>query len=818
MSINGYLNDQYVWYDSNCQERSVALALNDTVMGGNAKQFTYTPFVGGVPISGPLTVNPGAQAGGFGYVVAHLANPSFANAYGADDSPLGSSDDATYEQLFLGSNHAVHQYTLNYVRYGMTSAATTAYLNYYAGGGLGPAPFLPWDWLNTCPVDSNCQYVTVYNMPVTIQWMFATGRNYPVWSVTFDLSQATDYAVKSDFRAPYGDMMVEGGDGSETVGGVGWGDEFNFFSIPPTNANLFTMNNTWDYSSLNGSAPYDYLWTSVTSAEMGLAGTQLLAQQNAGGYTNQGSSSGTYNGGLTGNNLRGATSAQMGPCNNDGGNGTVYTHLMPCMSDWAYQLMQYSLTSATTTTNDKRLAWGADWGSLGYGSLTTINGYTVSGWPKVSYSVYVVLDNHANNPTKTMAEQAQTINLTSLTASVGSVITAGPTGVGDSTPMTYIPAGYSPIFSTWEVNASGNQATLTFKVSNTAPSTLNTPVIVVHNYTASTTWPTTIKYDGNTLNVNEDYFLSLRPDQSELWITLNKNLAGTHTVQILNSDIIRYMLWAGTGGSESIWTLDSSNNYSTSTAYGPYSGWTPVSYSINPTDGTRNVLWAGTGGYASIWTLGVSNNFTSYQLYGPYSGWTPVSYSINPTDGTRNVLWAGTGGYASIWTLDGSNNFTTYIDYGPYSGWTPVSYSINPTDGTRTLLWAGTGGYASIWTLDGSNNFTTYIDYGPYSGWTPVSYSINPTDGTRTLLWAGTGGYASIWTFDSSNNYTTYKEYGPYSGWTPVSYSYNSDGTRTLLWAGTGGYASIWTLGASNNSTSYQLYGPYIGWTPVQYQ
>ena len=527
VSINGFLNDQYTWYDSNCLPRSVALARNDTRKGGNAKQFTYTPVVNGVA-NPALTVNPGSQAGGFGYVVAHLANPSFANAYGKDDSPLGSGSNATYTKLFVGSNHAIHQYTLNYVRYGMTQAATTAYLDYLNGG---PTPvFLPWDGLNSCPGDPNCKYVTVYNMPVTIHWMFATGRDYPVWSVTFDLSQAPDYAVDSDFRAPYGDMLVDGGSGTDKVGGVGWGDEYEFFS----STTPFTMNSAWDYSRLNYRAPYDYLWTNTTKAEMGLAGTQILANQNAGGYNNYYGGSGTYKSGETSNNLRGNTSASMGPCYDDRGDiRPGFTHLMPCMSDWAYQLMQYSLTSANPTTTDKRLAWGADWGSLGYGSLRTINEYTAKGWPKVSYSVYVVLDNHANNATQTMAEQAEVISLTTVTATVGSVVKSGPAGVGRSDPMTYSPAGYSPLYGTWEVNASDNEATLTFDVGSKAPSTLNTPVIVVHNYT-KTAAPKTILYDGNILTANKGYFASLRPDLSELWITLNEKLKGAHTVKILN--------------------------------------------------------------------------------------------------------------------------------------------------------------------------------------------------------------------------------------------------------------------------------------------
>jgi hypothetical protein len=326
-------------------------------------------------------------------------------------------------------------------------------------------------------------------------------------------------------------MMVEGSNGSEVVGGVCWGDEYQFASLTTP----FTMNSAWDYSKPNSYAPYDYLWTATTSAEMGLAGTQILAHQNAGGYNNYYGGSGTYKTGETSNNLRGNTSAKMGPCYNDEGDTPApgFTHNMPCMSDWAYQLVQYSLASAKATTTDKRLAWGADWGSLGYDSLKTINGYTVSGWPKVSYSVYVVLDNHAIAPTQAIAEQAQVVSQTALTASVGTVLTSGPAGVGRTDTMNYSPPGYSPVYGTWEVEAQNNKATLTFNVSGNASATLNFPIMVVHNYT-KTTAPTAISYDGKTLKANEGYFVSLRYDQSELWITLFERLKGSHTVEISN--------------------------------------------------------------------------------------------------------------------------------------------------------------------------------------------------------------------------------------------------------------------------------------------
>ncbi len=501
-SINGFLNDQYKWYDSACKLRSVALARNDTSKGGNAKQFTYV-----LPGGTARTVNPGDPgAAGFGYVVAHLSNPSFAYSYGQDDSPLGSGNSATYKKIFTGRHHAVYEYTLNYVRYGLTQYALTNH------------SIDPWTWING-PGDPNRQYITAYNMPVRIQWMFATGRDYPVWAVTFDLSAAPNHAIDSDFRAPYGDMKIEGGSGADTVGGVAWGDRYKFSTL----GSVFTMDNDWDYSQLNMGAPYDYLWTANVDAEMGLAGTQISARQNAGGYNN-------YLAPI----WRGKTSASMGQlCTNDEGAGPAYDHKLPCTSDWAYQLIQYSVASAAETTSNKRLAWGADWGSLGNSSFTSSNGFTVSGYPRVSYSVYVVLDPHSKNPTGNMAAQARTISLTKLTASVGTVRTKGIAGVGRTDLKAYSPAGYSPIFGTWEVNAANNRLTLSFAVPVSAPSTLNMPVIVIHNYTGPAS-PAHVYLDGMALSANSGYFASLRPGVAELWITINRKLAGMHTFRIVN--------------------------------------------------------------------------------------------------------------------------------------------------------------------------------------------------------------------------------------------------------------------------------------------
>ena len=99
---------------------------------------------------------------------------------------------------------------------------------------------------------------------------------------------------------------------------------------------------------------------------------------------------------------------------------------------------------------------------------------------------------------------------------------AGSAGVGRSDNKTYIPAGYSPIFSTWEANTANSNATLKFVV----------PIVVLHNY-ASASLPR-VYLDNVLLAANSGYFASLRPGVSELWLTLNRNLSGTHTLRIVH--------------------------------------------------------------------------------------------------------------------------------------------------------------------------------------------------------------------------------------------------------------------------------------------
>ena len=481
--VDIYTADQYLWYDSNCAMRSTALRISPQ-KGGEAIQFTYQ-----LPDGSVRQVGESGDAGarGFGYIVSHLSNPGIiplgpdGNPVD-DDSPLGSSLNAQSQTLFAGRHHAIHEFTLNYPRWGIDPATGVA---------------------------------TKYDMPVTIHWLFATGRDHPLWAVTFDLSGIPAGAVQADTRAPYGDMNFDGAPArtwGDDVGGVAWGDRYHFRST----TSPFTLNSSWDWSQLNSGAPYNAMWTTNPSnAEMGIAGTQVIDRQDAGGYS-------------FGPNGRGLTSAAM-PCPADPAVG--FGHIMPCASYWAYQSVNYSFPNAVSATASKRLAWGADWGYLGQQTVNTINGNTVSGWPRVSYSTYIVLGPHSGNPTKTMAQQAEAINATTLTTPVGFVVMSGPAGVRRPDTIVYSPAGYNPVYGSWEAWADNGKATLNFSVGG--GNTLKNPLIVLRSYWGSETPSVTL--NGVALQADVDYFATYLEGTHDLWLTLNKNLSGNQTLAISNT-------------------------------------------------------------------------------------------------------------------------------------------------------------------------------------------------------------------------------------------------------------------------------------------
>ena len=135
-----------------------------------------------------------------------------------------------------------------------------------------------------------------------------------------------------------------------------------------------------------------------------------------------------------------------------------------------------------------------------------------------------------------MAEQAAVIDATTLTATVGTVTTLGPAGVNRADTGLYQPAGYSPVYGTWEATSANANATLTFSIAGGTP--LINPVIVVHGLHFSDgsggVPPTNVALDGVPLTIDQDFFASYRADTQDSWFTLNTSLTGERTLSIWN--------------------------------------------------------------------------------------------------------------------------------------------------------------------------------------------------------------------------------------------------------------------------------------------
>jgi hypothetical protein len=490
--IGNLLTERYTWSDALGRTRAATFSHNDTATNQNREgelcEYTYHTDAATVRDVKSLDAS---GAGGFGYIVSHLENPASASQIGQDDSPLGLQFTGSYANLLNGRHHALLRYTLNYPRYYCTED----------------------------PNDGHCTSpTTTYQMPVTIDWLIATGRDNPLWSVTLDLNGAPDNAISADSRAPYGDMAFDGaanGGFGDTVMGVAWGDHYKFTS---TGASPVTFNSSWNWSQPN-TIPYVYLWTQNVDAEMGIVQSEDIAKQDAGGYFGQQAWTHTS-----------ADAGSPGHCSTTPFSNGNY--VMPCDFNWPYQSINYAI-GLNSSTNDKRLAWGAEFGFLGKTSYSGNDGSTIAvPLKRESYSTYVVLHKHSAGATAAQITQVENAMSSTMSASVGTVRTGGPAGVGRSDTRTFQPAGYNRVYGTWEVNASGGNATIAL---NAAGSGLLNPIFIVHNH--ANALPASVTLDAAALTAEVDYFATVDPANADhadtrVWITVNRNWTGSHTLAV----------------------------------------------------------------------------------------------------------------------------------------------------------------------------------------------------------------------------------------------------------------------------------------------
>lgn len=437
---------------------------------------------------------------GFGYVVSHADN---------GNSPIGKANVPTLVQttVFKGGQHAVHHIEMLYDRD-------------KEGGGFG------------------------IKIPIVIEWMVATGRDHPVWAITWKMGSATnptnqDFsgAYTMDVRAPYGSLNFDGAatrNDGDAIGGVAWGDYLYRFETSGAELNL---NSPWTYNAPNF-VNFSRTWTETVNAEMGIVQTR-------------GGDASFPRGDRVAGSERGHTSADAYPHKGD---CTAYAdarnYVVPCIDAWPYQLMNYDWETpgkpANEGTSTKIVAWGSPYGWLGSANFKSFDGgQTLDGRGDRAYSTFIVLGpkqryNSASGmwdlpgDVMTVVDQVKAYSLAQLTdVNPGSVATQAPKGPGASENKTLL-NGYNDTFAAYYLNAADNHVKFSFTPDLSSP--IDRPIFVIENYTDRQIPTVLVNGAAVTVNTGDNdsgAFVSINEAGNELWVTLNRNITAAAQIEIV---------------------------------------------------------------------------------------------------------------------------------------------------------------------------------------------------------------------------------------------------------------------------------------------
>ena len=447
----GYDSDVYRWLDSKQQQRTAVLTRNEARDPGGSHGGMLRRYRILVDSQERVATGTGASGlwNGWGYVVSHY------------DKTVARSADlpGRHRQVFLGRHHAVHEFS--------------------------------WD----LPIREAL-------VKVTVHWFFATGRDHPVYAITFDTREAgpAGLAPAADSRAPYGALNWDGDGTDALVDGVKWGDKYRFASLDEP----LTAQSRWDYSEPNV-VPYALTYSRTADAEMGAVQTVSWKEHNTGStwfYDNWGRTS-----------------------DNPVDSGGFDTWRMPASWNWPYQLCQYEMDD-TEPTRSKRLSWGLMYGAVGRPSYWGY-GYErrYTGHPYQSYSVFMVMGRQSTADVLAQVTQVERLLQTQLRATQGHVVRQGPGGVAREDAEKYPVAGYNSTYGVHELLADRTGGfTLTL---DTGGRDLRNPIFLIRGMGGL---PGRLTLEGKELVADRDYFASYDAATDAVWLTLNRVWSGSHTL------------------------------------------------------------------------------------------------------------------------------------------------------------------------------------------------------------------------------------------------------------------------------------------------
>ena len=273
-----------------------------------------------------------------------------------------------------------------------------------------------------------------------------------------------------------------------------------------------------------------------------------------------------------------------------------------------------------------------------------------------------------------------------------------------------------------------------------------------------------------------------------------------------------HVLWVKPDGTFALWTISGSGSYTSTPAYGPYSGWSARAIADGSDGRTRILLQHAPEGAAAVWTVdSATGAFTSTPAYGPYGGWTGTALAVGHDNLTRLQWRHSPDGQSSVWTVAGSGSITSTPGFGPYGTWTASSLAVGG-DSLSRLLWGDGAGHFSFWTLDALSNISSTPSFGPIPGWSPSILASGP-DANAHLMLNRSDGAMALWAVNGAGTLSSSPLYGPIPGWAAHGMAVGSDGLPRVLWSRSDGMSAVWTVAGDGSITSTPGYGPIPGWT-----
>jgi len=300
----------------------------------------------------------------------------------------------------------------------------------------------------------------------------------------------------------------------------------------------------------------------------------------------------------------------------------------------------------------------------------------------MAYSVFVVFGTHTGGYTNgTVGQtvvQMQNVTHAALTATIGTVAAAGPSGVGNATnaTITYRPAGFDPTYAAWEIAAITNTADVTLTVSTNYP--LDHPIFQVDNYLTNQL-PASIAVGSGLTNAGVNFYASVDTNSHRLWITVNRVV--TNALNL----VVRYSLPASqpapvvsslspASGAAGTTVSITGQNLTNATAV-TFNGVAVTAFTINSATKISTTVPAGAAtGPVNVTTPGgTASSGSNFTVTGTVSRLTIVPASLNLKAGTIQLQLAGSTGQ-TFWVENSTNLFK----------WTSISTNVL-TGTTQTI-------------------------------------------------------------------------------------------------------------------------------------